>query len=338
MGPHDRVSAPRAFSRALLAWYRRGHRDLPWRRTADPYRIWLSEIMLQQTRVQAAIPYYERFLARFPNLAALAAAEEPEALALWSGLGYYSRARNLLRAAKAIAAAGAFPRDYAGIRALPGVGDYTAAAVASIAFNLPHAAVDGNVLRVAARVRNDAADIGAPRTRARLGTSAEEWLDPLHPGEFNQALMELGATVCLPREPRCAACPVRALCAAHEAGTARALPVKLRRAEPVQVECELLVARKGRRVLLRKTAATARRLAGFWTLPSPEDAPALRAGETLGEFRHSIVNHRFLVRVRDAAAPAALPRDYAWFSARQLAEAPLATAARKALRIAGMIP
>jgi A/G-specific adenine glycosylase len=327
----------RSVSRPLLAWYRRGHRDLPWRRTTDPYRIWLSEIMLQQTRVQAAIPYYERFLARFPTVEALAVADERDVLALWSGLGYYSRARNLLRAAKAVAAAGAFPRNYEAIRALPGVGDYTAAAIASIAFGLPHAAVDGNVLRVAARLGNDASDIGSARTRARLRAAAEHWLDRRRPGEFNQALMELGATVCLPREPRCAACPVHALCAAHEAGTARALPVKLRRAEPVQVECELLVARHGRRVLLRRTAATARRLAGFWTLPSPEDAPALRAGEVLGEFRHSIVNHRFLVRVREAGAPAALPRDCAWFSARQLAEAPLATAARKALRIAGVM-
>jgi A/G-specific adenine glycosylase len=149
----------------LLAWYRRSHRDLPWRQTTDPYRIWVSEIMLQQTRVQAAIPYYRRFIDRFPTVEALAAAAEQDVLTLWAGLGYYSRARNLRRAAQQVVAAGGFPRDYAAIRALPGIGDYTAAAIASIVFQLPYAAVDGNVLRVVARVENDAADIASPGCR-----------------------------------------------------------------------------------------------------------------------------------------------------------------------------
>src|SRR5436853_2803564 len=183
----------------LLAWYRKSHRDLPWRGTTDPYRIWVSEIMLQQTRAVAVIPYYERFLARFPTVATLAAAPEQDVLALWAGLGYYSRARNLRRAAQAIVAAGGFPRDYDAIRALPGIGDYTAAAVASIAFSLPHAVLDGNVMRVVARVENEGADIGTVRTRERFRAVAQEWLVPDDPGHFNQALMELGATVCLPR-------------------------------------------------------------------------------------------------------------------------------------------
>src|ERR1022692_3572726 len=174
----------------LLAWYARGHRDLPWRHTRDPYSIWVSEIMLQQTRAQAVIPYYRRFLERFPAIAALAAAAEDDVLALWSGLGYYSRARNLRRAAQQIAAAGGFPRDFAGLRALPGIGDYTAAAVGS------------NVLRVVARVTNDAGDISAGRTRERFREIAQQWLDPREPGQFNQALMELGATVCLRSEER----------------------------------------------------------------------------------------------------------------------------------------
>src|SRR5215469_2782403 len=163
MAARDRVIAKR-----LVEWYRRGHRDLPWRATSDPYRIWISEIMLQQTRAQAVIPYYERFLKRFPTVEALAAAAEPDVLAAWSGLGYYSRARNLRRAAQQITADGGFPRDYEGLRALPGIGDYTAAAIASIAFTLPHAVLDGNVMRVVARMENDASDIGAARTRERF--------------------------------------------------------------------------------------------------------------------------------------------------------------------------
>src|SRR5690349_5158936 len=202
------VAAGHRIAGLLGAWYARGHRDLPWRSTGDPYRIWVSEIMLQQTRAQAVIPYYERFLTRFPSVPALAAAKEDEVLALWSGLGYYSRARNLLRAARQIAAAGSFPSDYDAIRALPGIGDYTAAAVASIAFGRPHAVLDGNVLRVVARMENDAADIRSSRTRERFREIAQSWLDPRDPGHFNQALMELGATVCLPRNPLCLVCPL----------------------------------------------------------------------------------------------------------------------------------
>ncbi|MGA2197548.1 MAG: A/G-specific adenine glycosylase, partial [Bryobacteraceae bacterium] len=164
-------------ARLLLDWYRKGHRDLPWRRTSDPYRIWVSEIMLQQTRARAVVPYYQRFLERFPTARALSAASEEEVLALWSGLGYYSRARNLRRAARQVAEAGGFPREYEAIRALPGVGDYTAAAIASIAFGLPRAVVDGNVLRVVARLQADSGDIASPRTRERFRATAQAWLD-----------------------------------------------------------------------------------------------------------------------------------------------------------------
>jgi len=162
--------------------------------------------MLQQTRAQAVIPYYQRFLDRFPGAEVLAHAREADVLASWSGLGYYSRARNLQRAARAIVAAGRFPEDYEGIRELPGVGPYTAAAVASIAFGAPHAVLDGNVLRVISRLRADGADVRSSKTRARFQKIADEWLDRGNPGEFNQAIMELGATVCLPRAPRCPAC------------------------------------------------------------------------------------------------------------------------------------
>jgi A/G-specific adenine glycosylase len=346
-----------SFSELLLDWYHHGHRDLPWRAAPDgavsgpdgavsgpegavsghdPYRIWVSEIMLQQTRAQAVIPYYQRFLKRFPTVEALAAAPEPDVLALWSGLGYYSRARNLRRAAQEMVAAGGFPREYAGLRAMPGIGDYTAAAIASIAFGLPHAVLDGNVMRVVARVENDAADIGAAGTRARFRAIAQAWLDPGHAGPFNQALMELGATVCLPAKPLCPACPVAAGCRGREAGTVDRLPVKLRRKAPVRIEGVLLVVRHRGRVLLRQRDADARRMAGFWDLPSPEHLPGARLGEHLGEIRHTITHHHYTLEVRSAGVSVAGP-EWGWFRPAELTAIPLSTTARKALRVAGML-
>ena len=193
----------------LTRWYDRAQRDLPWRRTRDPYAIWISEVMLQQTRVAAVIPYYHRFLERFPDAAALAQAPEPELLALWSGLGYYSRARNLQKAARQILESGTFPNDYASILELAGVGTYTAAAIASISFGLPHAVVDGNVRRVLARWTNDG--------HADTQQIADRLLDRRDPARWNQAVMELGATICLPREPLCGECPVAAHCASRRA-------------------------------------------------------------------------------------------------------------------------
>jgi A/G-specific adenine glycosylase len=324
------------FSDLLLAWYRQGHRDLPWRRTSDPYRIWLSEIMLQQTRAQSAIPYYERFLERFPTVDALALAKEADVLAVWSGLGYYERARNLRRAAQTITAAGAFPRDYDAIRALPGVGDYTAAAIASIAFGLPHMVVDGNVLRVVARLENDASDIGSARTRQSFREIGQQWLDPREPGTFNQALMELGATVCLPKNPLCLLCPVASLCAALSNGTAEQLPVKLRRIDPVAIEDMLLVVRKGGRILLRQREPDARRMAGFWELPTPDQLPRARIGRRLGVFRHTITHHHFTFGVAEASI-GATRRPFQWHEPRTLDRIPVSTTARKALRIAGIL-
>jgi len=327
---------PSGLSRLLLDWYRTAHRDLPWRRTSDPYRIWVSEIMLQQTRAQAAIPYYERFLERFPTVNALAAASEEEVLALWAGLGYYSRARNLRRAAEQIAAAEVFPGEYEGIRALPGVGDYTAAAIASIAFHSPRVVVDGNVLRVVARVQDDAADIGSSRTRERFRAIAQEWLDHRQPGAFNQALMELGATVCLPRHPLCHDCPIAQCCRARREGTAAQLPVKLRKPEPVRIDGVLLLVQHRGRILLRQKEASARRMAGFWELPSPEELPAARIGRTLGEIRHTITHHHLTFAIK-AATGRATSREFRWFSPAQLVEIPLSTTARKALKLARIL-
>ena len=317
----------------LVDWYRRHHRDLPWRRTEDPYRIWVSEIMLQQTRAQAVIPYYQRFLDCFPTVEALAAAAEDDVLARWAGLGYYSRARNLRRAAQLIAAAGGFPRDYAAIRELPGIGDYTAAAVASIAFGLPHAVVDGNVLRVVARMENDPADIAAPQTRERFRAIVRQWMGRFQPGIFNQAVMELGATVCLPANPLCNSCPIARDCRALQAGTVAQLPVKLRKTEPVAIAAELLLVRRGANVLLRQKEAAARRMAGFWELPAPAELSGARVGKSWGTFRHTITHHHYTFTVRSASTREIGPH-LRWFSAEELDAIPLSTTARKALKLA----
>ena len=292
--------------------------------------------MLQQTRAQAVIPYYQRFLDRFPTVEVLAASAEQDVLALWAGLGYYSRARNLRRAAQLVVEAGGFPHDYDAIRALPGIGDYTAAAIASIAFGLPFAVVDGNVLRVVARMENDPSDIGSARTRERFRAIVQQWMGRLQPGIFNQALMELGATVCLPANPQCGHCPIAGDCRALAAGTVAQLPVKLRKTQPVAIAAVLLLVRRGGRVLLRQKEASARRMAGFWELPAPEELPGSRAGKTWGEFRHSITHHHYTFTVRSASvrAPGA---DFRWFSAPELTEIPLSTTARKALKLVGFV-
>ncbi len=299
------------------------------------YRVWLSEIMLQQTRVEAVIPYYREFLKRFPSILALAAAPENDVLAAWSGLGYYSRALNLQRAAKHIAARG-LPADYEEVLALPGVGPYTAAAIASIALDLPHAAVDGNVMRAITRLRNDASEITSPGARRRFAEEAALLLDPRRPGDFNQAMMELGATVCLPRTPACAYCPVSKFCAARAAGTERVLPVKLKKQQTRDVPLHLAIVEKDARVFLTKRASTERRLANFWELPGKELIPPLPEGvmEKIAEFRHQIVNDRFHVAVwhvvigsrRSPQMPAG-----DWVRLADLRRIPLATVAKKAL-------
>ena len=230
-----------------------------------------------------------------------------------------------------VAAAGAFPRQHEAIRALPGIGDYTAAAIASIAFGLPHAVIDGNVLRVVARVENDAADIASARTRERFGAVAQGWLDTAEPGPFNQALMELGATVCLPRNPLCLVCPLAACCRGREEGTAAQLPVKLRRTVTVELERTLLVIRRRGKLLLRQNGEHGR-LAGFWDLPTPQELPAARVGERLGEFLHTITNHHYTIAVH-AATVRRVGTGYGWFDAAQFGEIPLSTTARKALKL-----
>jgi A/G-specific adenine glycosylase len=273
--------------------------------------------MLQQTRVAAVIPYYQRFLKRFPRVHDLAQASETEVLSLWSGLGYYSRARNMQKAARQIVERGGFPRDYSSIRALAGVGDYTAAAVASIAFGMPHAAIDGNVRRVLMRLTGDAT--------ADLGAIATQIMSRSRPGQWNQAVMELGATICLPREPLCSACPLALACVAKQREIQRDLPPPRKKPAIVRKERTLLVIRRKGRILLIPSP----RVSGFWDLP--EVFSGVRLGVRLGEFRHAITNSQYYFEVREARI-GVCPRNCRWWDERKLNEIPLSTASRKALR------
>ena len=314
----------------LLAWYGKHKRDLPWRKSRDPYRIWISEIMLQQTRVAAVIPYYERFLARFPDVNALASAPEQELLAAWAGLGYYSRARNLQRAAQKIVEWGNFPRDYTSLRSLPGVGDYTAAAIASIAFDLPHAVLDGNVLRVLSRFTGERGNVDSPAVRSRVRAVSEQMLHPARTGEFNQAMMELGATVCLPNQPRCPECPLARHCVARELGIQNELPLKSVRPSAKRVEKELLIVEKAGKILAWQRKPENRRLAGYWELPEPAQLAGVRRGDRMGRFRHTIVNTNYVCHVfRASLSP--IPAGFHWLIRSKVDEIPFSTMAKKAL-------
>jgi A/G-specific adenine glycosylase len=329
-------SAP--FRRALLGWFTRHRRDLPWRRTPDPYRIWVSEIMLQQTRAAAAIPYYERFLKRFPNVEALARAPEAALLECWSGLGYYSRARNLRLAAQQIVheRSGRWPESSREWEKLPGVGPYTAAAVASIAFGEKSAVLDGNVARVMARLTNHSGDIRSPRVRQELRERAQEFLDPRQPGEFNQGAMELGATLCLPRRPQCGECPVARWCEARRLGTENELPVKLARRAAVEVRLEVAVVERGEKpaqVLMQQRGNHLSLMPGFWELPEA-GALWLTRREPVGEFHHAITHHDYTVTVVRGRLRGGAPEHCEWISKDQLGRLPLATITRKALLLA----
>jgi A/G-specific adenine glycosylase len=288
--------------------------------------------MLQQTRVEAVIPYYNLFLQRFPSVERLAAAPEEEVLTAWSGLGYYSRARNLHHAAKQIVAAGV-PSTHGEILELRGVGAYTAAAVASIALGKAHAAVDGNVIRVIARLTNDAAEVTSSAMRARIGEEAARLLDARQPGDFNQAMMELGAMICVPATPRCETCPVEKFCAARAAGTALQLPVKLKKQSVNDVALDLAIVERAGCIFLVKRAVAERRLADFWELPSMNLLPAAHAVE-LAKLRHQIVNDRFSITVWQIAFESVesggMP-DGEWVELSQLDRIPLTTVTKKAL-------
>lgn len=269
----------------LLSWYRASARDLPWRRTKDPYKIWVSEIMLQQTGVEVVRGYYERFLQALPTVRHLAAAEEGAVLKLWEGLGYYSRARNMMRSAKIILQrhGGRFPETYKEIRTLPGVGDYTAGAVASICFGEPRSAVDGNVLRVFSRLL--ARNFQTPGEKKRLADFVTALCPPRCPGDFNQSLMELGALVCTPARPNCPDCPVSSLCRAFREGRVGDFPARKRTTEKRREALTVLLLTRGEDIALRRRPAEGL-LGGLWELPNApgplDEEEALSLAEGLG--------------------------------------------------------
>ena len=332
------------FRKRLLAWFDVHKRDLPWRRTNDPYKIWVSEIMLQQTRVAAVLDHYAEFLRRFPTVAALAGAPESDVLAVWSGLGYYRRARMLHSGAKAVVDdhAGVLPGTSVELRSLSGIGEYTSAAVASIAFGEPVAAVDGNVERVLTRVAGLAASGPASETslRAAIRKAADHFLDRARPGDFNQAMMELGATVCLPRNPLCLQCPVTAQCI-----TRGEHPAPKRKPMISQNAAFALTLRSqsphGTQVLLSQRSAASTVMPGMWELPkiSEQDLDSQGAEVSL---RHAIMQTNYIVHVHAIDAEA-LPKYRAaadedqWVNLDLLPSLPLTGLARKVLRRVGLL-
>jgi A/G-specific adenine glycosylase len=350
------MSCPSSFTPAevaprLLAWYGAYGRDLPWRHTRDPYRIWLAEIMLQQTTVAAVIPYYQRFLAACPDVTSLAAAPFDQVIALWAGLGYYSRARNLHRAAQLVATehGGRFPETVEALTALPGVGRSTAGAIVSIAFDRPAPILDGNVRRVLVRLFAYAGDPRSSAAERKLWSWAEALTSPERPHAYAQAIMDLGATVCVPRDPLCSACPLAALCQARCQGLARQLPaarpgkvVPVRRQVALLIECE-------DRFLMRPRPKEGF-LGGLWELPvadlRDDESPLNAAGRLVAElglngqpvaagrlkhtYSHFVLE---LVLARVAVSPVArvAEADWRWQVPAQLAETPLHGAHRKAL-------
>jgi A/G-specific adenine glycosylase len=326
------AAAPAPAARDLLAWYDRHRRDLAWRDTTgrpDPYRVWLSEVMLQQTTVAVVGPRYGRFLARFPSIEALAAAPWDEVAEEWAGLGYYARARNLHAGAKAVAAAGGFPRDIMGLRGIPGIGPYTAAAVAAIAFGVPVVPTDGNVERVASRIHDDPTPL--PAAKKRLDALAQRWMDQpaarARPGDFCQALFDLGATICTPRRPACALCPWREGCAARRAGTQEELPRKAPKPErPTRFGTHFLLTDPAGRWLVRRRAEKGL-LGGMLEVPGTpwRDAPWPRR-EALahapvtdlawtalpGEARHGFTHFELRMALLGARFTGPAPDGHAW--------------------------
>lgn len=286
------ISRTSAFRSALLDWYTGAQRTLPWRINQDPYRVWLSEIMLQQTRVDQAIPYYERFLAQFPTVQALAEADLQEVLKAWEGLGYYSRARNLHQAARTIQAQG-WPQDYQGWRSLSGVGEYTARAVGSIVLGLPLGAVDGNVRRVYSRLL--AIETFRPPAVQAL---ADSLVDPIQPGAFNQALMDLGSSICTPQNPRCLLCPVRDFCEGYAQGRVEELPVKVQKPAVPHRQFLVIFHETSAGIYIRKRPEKGL-LGGLWELPNVEvemESEILSGVEIRGvtpKIFHSKVEHRY---------------------------------------------
>ena len=357
--PETRNPGPetRFIRRALLKWFRKEARDLPWRRTRDPYAVWLSEILLQQTRVEQGLPYYERFMQALPTIESLAAAPEQQVLKLWEGLGYYTRARNLHAAARYIVheLGGHFPDSVDGWLKVPGVGRYTAGAIASIAFDKPAPILDGNVKRVLARVFNIATPVDAAAAQQQLWALAEELVPHVSPGDFNQAMMELGARICVPRGPLCQECPIKAVCTAQAAGVQEDRPVRSPAKRVPHYEVVVaVISRRGRYLLGQRPPGGL--LGGLWEFPggkvqegeSHEQALkreareelgiAIEVGEQIAVVRHAYSHFRVTLHVYRCTAPKGRPRAKAhtelrWIPPNQLSEYPLPGANHRFLHL-----
>jgi A/G-specific adenine glycosylase len=344
---------PKEKGREILAWYLDNRRDLPWRKTDDPYKIWVSEIMLQQTRVEAVIDYYRRFLERFPDVASLAAAQEDDVLVLWKGLGYYSRAKNLHKAARIVAEkfCGRFPDSLEEVKGLPGIGDYTAGAILSIAYNQPQPAVDGNVLRVMARLEGLEDDILLGKTKQLVSGLVIKMIPEGHAGDFTQAMMELGALVCIPQTPRCDECPVQHLCNAYASGRQRELPIRnKKKAPPLELHywAPVIIGQDGRILLeYRKTETLLGRLWGLPLVEKVEGVPleelfinkyrqSLTVGSGLGSASH-VFTHRVwrMEAVRcSLAGSGPLPDNMHWYDWGDMEGLAIPTAFQRVLDVA----
>jgi A/G-specific adenine glycosylase len=356
----DQESCDPAWSRAvaeqLLPWFRRHQRELPWRESADPYRVWLSEIMLQQTQVVTVIPYFERFVARFPTVAELASADEQDVLRLWEGLGYYRRARQLLAAAKVVANEhhGTFPQTLEALQGLPGIGRYTAGAIASIAYDLPAPILEANTVRLLARLAAIEGDPTSTEVQSKLWNLAEALLPRKRCGEFNQALMELGSLVCTPREPKCDECPLREQCAAFQQGRQDSLPApKAKQVFESVREAAVIVEHRGR-VYLRQCAA-GERWAGLWDFArfavsnkrgrtfqdelrqkvSTQTGLEIESIDKFTTLKHGVTRFRITLdcyRAECVKSPR-LKAGSQWFKPAELADVPLSTTGRKLARL-----
>nr|WP_245891253.1 A/G-specific adenine glycosylase [Desmospora activa] len=339
----------------LLNWYDHNKRDLPWRINRDPYRVWISEIMLQQTRVDTVIPFYDRFMKRFPTLNDLATADEEDVVKAWEGLGYYSRARNLHTAVKEVAASygGEVPAEWNEISRLKGVGAYTAGAILSIAYNRRFPAVDGNVMRVISRWLSLKDDVAKVSTRKKIEALAVQVIPEDRPGDFNQALMELGALMCKPLNPACESCPVAAHCHARQQGIQAELPVKTKAKPPVPAAVTIGWITDGNHILLEKRPPEGL-LADMWSLPTVETNPqeqtpgqTLRAtlqergfsvemGAQLGELEHIFSHRRWQISLIEGVVVTTaepLPDRYCWVSPGQWDQLALPNVYHKAIQL-----
>lgn len=335
----------------LLEWYDAHARTLPWRGIHDPYRTWVSETMLQQTRVETVLGYYDRFLKRFPTVEALAAAPLDDVLKLWEGLGYYSRARNLHRGAQQVVSDfdGVIPKEQAALRRISGIGPYTAGAIASIAHDQPVPAVDGNVIRVVSRLCGVRENVGVPSVRRSLEADAASLVPEKRPGDFNQAMMDLGATVCVPGTPSCERCPLSSLCDAYAEGDAEVLPVLPRKNPPKQLHYDVCIILSGGRVLMRQRTETM--LGGLWVYPMIEGEVAgkqlpkavkrltgqqVSNAEAAGEARHVFTHQVWNMRLWVMQSPddAAAAEGWRFVTLEEMEQLAIPTAVRAARQLA----